>query len=99
MREAVILIRKAQSERVYEVIHNVMAGHQHDIRHTDFGYFDDKEIVALIVEARAEDLDMLEKMLRGEFSNAAYWMKPIITGSYTMNAGAFADRDAMLPAT
>lgn len=84
MRKAVILIRKDQSERIFEVIHNLVTGHQYELEHTGFSYFDGREVAAIILEAKAEVLAEVKRWLSGEFSESAYWMEMTITGSYPM---------------
>lgn len=84
MREAIILVRKDQSERIFEVIHNLVTGHQYDIRHTSFDYFDGREIAAIILETSAEVLGQVQTHLKGEFSDSAFWMSSVMTGVYPM---------------
>lgn len=75
MRKAVILVRKDQSERIFEVIHNIVTGHQYNMEHTAFSYFDGREIAAIILESNAETLHKVNEWLKGEFSDSAFWMQ------------------------
>jgi len=101
MRTAIILVRKNQAERIFEVIHNIITGHQYDLEYTDFDYFDGKAIAAIKLEAQAEVLHKIKQWLNGEFSDSACWMQVTMTGNNPMNAGtfagAFADQDTLLP--
>lgn len=101
MRTAIILVRKNQAERIFEVIHNIITGHQYDLEYTDFDYFDGKAIAAIKLEAQAEVLHKIKQWLNGEFSDSACWMQTTMTGNNPMNAGTFAgvfaDQDTLLP--
>ena len=93
MRKAVIIVRKDQSERIFEVIHNIVTGHQYELEHTGFAYFDGREVAVIILEAKAEVLHNVNQWLNGEFSDSAFWMQKTITGSYPMLD------DGLMPAT
>lgn len=84
MRTAAIIVKKDQSERIYEIIHNLVTGHQYELEHTGFAYYDDREVCVIILKAKAEVLQEVKNWLNGEFSSSAFWMQSTITGSYPM---------------
>jgi len=79
MKEAVILVRKSQSERIFEIISAMIRNKNCTLTHTGFDYFDTKEVAAIILSAPDETLMNIKKFLKGEFSDSAFWMQPIIS--------------------
>lgn len=84
MRKAIILVRKANSEAIYDRIHGIVTGHPYEMEHTVFSYFDSKEICGIILETKAEVLTELRRWLRAEFSDSAVWMEMTTSGIYPM---------------
>lgn len=78
MKQAVILVRRSQSERIFEIISNMLRNKKFTMTHTAFDYFDTKEVAAIILSAPEETLFNIKQFLKGEFSDSAFWMQPII---------------------
>lgn len=82
-KTAIILIRQAQSERIYEVINAHLTG-DYEFSHTQFASFDGKEICGCILKADAMVIYNLSKWLHSEFSDSAVWIETIDEGRYSM---------------